>query len=252
MRVETPDPGAIWATCSATSMARPWPPTRWPSRASFRAQLGGILARRPASQHGRECQGAHVRLISGGLGRDVVGPDRLASRSAKTTDDQATARASAMSRAWPSIPAMTAASEAFGERPAVVDHGVRLTYSELVRDARRFGAALVASGIERGDRVAIWCFNCAEWIVAALGQWEVGATLVPINTRLKGNEAAEILARTKARALVTVTDFLGTDYVAMLDGSGVALPALDTVVVARGKTPATALSWDDFLSRAND
>jgi acyl-CoA synthetase (AMP-forming)/AMP-acid ligase II len=157
-----------------------------------------------------------------------------------------------MSRAWPSIPAMTAASEAFGERPAVVDHGVRLTYSELVRDARRFGAALVASGIERGDRVAIWCFNCAEWIVAALGQWEVGATLVPINTRFKGNEAAEILARTKARALVTVTDFLGTDYVAMLDGSGVALPALDTVVVARGKTPATALSWDDFLSRAND
>jgi HIP---CoA ligase len=147
---------------------------------------------------------------------------------------------------------MTAASEAFGDRPAVVDHGVRLTYSELVGDARRFGAALVASGIEKGDRVAIWCFNCSEWIVAALGLWEVGAVLVPINTRFKGREAADILSRTQARALVTVTDFLGTDYIAMLEGSGVVLPSLDTVVVARGKAPATALSWDDFLSRAND
>ncbi len=147
---------------------------------------------------------------------------------------------------------MTAASEAFGDRLAVVDQDVRLTYAELVGDARRFGAALVASGIEKGDRVAIWCFNCSEWIVAALGLWEVGATLVPINTRFKGNEAAEILSRSKARALVTVTDFLGTDYLAMLGASGVELPSLETVVVARGETPVTALSWDDFLSRADN
>ena len=146
---------------------------------------------------------------------------------------------------------MTAASEAFGDRLAVVDHDVRLTYAELVADARRFGAALVASGIDKGDRVAIWCFNCSEWIVAALGLWEVGATLVPINTRFKGNEAAEILSRSQARALVTVTDFLGTDYLAMLRASGVDLPSLETIVVARGETPETALSWDDFLSRAD-
>ena len=40
--------------------------------------------------------------------------------------------------------------------------------------------------------------------------------LVPVNTRFKGPEAADILRRSRARALVTVTDFLGTDYVAML------------------------------------
>ncbi len=35
---------------------------------------------------------------------------------------------------------------------------------------RRPGAA----GVEPGDRVAIWCFNCAEWIVAVLGIFAAG------------------------------------------------------------------------------
>ena len=47
--------------------------------------------------------------------------------------------------------------------------------------------------------------------------FEAGAVLVPVNTRFKGVEAADILRRSRARVLVTVTDFLGTDYVAMLD-----------------------------------
>ena len=46
---------------------------------------------------------------------------------------------------------------------------------------------------------------------------QAGAVLVPVNTRFKGPEAADILRRSRARALVTVTDFLGTDYVAMLE-----------------------------------
>ena len=43
---------------------------------------------------------------------------------------------------------------------------------------------------------------------------------MPVNTRFKGAEAVDILARSQARVLVTVTDFLGTDYVAMLEGHG--------------------------------
>jgi acyl-CoA synthetase (AMP-forming)/AMP-acid ligase II len=160
---------------------------------------------------------------------------------------------------WPSIPAMTAAAaERFGEHPAVVDGDTRLTYTELQDTARDFGAALVAAGIEPGDRVAIWSFNSAEWIVAALGLLQAGATLVPVNTRFKGREAADILSRSRARALVTVTDFLDTDYVAMLDGASAApgaevdLPDLATVVVARGPVPDRdgAVGWADFLARA--
>ena len=100
--------------------------------------------------------------------------------------------------------------------------------------------------------MAIWCGNCAEWTVAALGLFAAGAVLVPVNTRFKGNEAAVVLARSGARVLVTVTDFLGTDYVAMLEAAGAALPDLDTVVVAKGEATDPAVAWAAFLAGATD
>jgi acyl-CoA synthetase (AMP-forming)/AMP-acid ligase II len=77
-----------------------------------------------------------------------------------------------------------------------------------------------------------------------LGLWQAGAALVPVNTRFKGGEAAVILSRSRAKALVTVTDFLGNDHLEMLRTSGTELPDLALTVVAQG--PA----WDDFLARA--
>ena len=158
------------------------------------------------------------------------------------------------------VPALAAAAaERFGPRLAVADGDTRLSYAELHEEARTFGAALVASGIEPGDRVAIWAFNSAEWVVAVLGLLQAGAVLAPVNTRFKGLEAADILARSHARALVTVTDFLGTDYVAMLGATGVELPDLRTIVVARGPMPSEGsdtdrgrdlVPWDGFLARA--
>ena len=139
-----------------------------------------------------------------------------------------------------------------GDTTAVIDGDTTLSYTELLGRSRRFAAALVASGIEPGDRVAIWAFNSAEWIVAALGIFGVGAVLVPINTRFKGSEAADILLRSGTKAVVTVTDFLGTDYVAMLRDTDVDLPALTTIVVARGGPAAGSELWDDFLARGDD
>jgi acyl-CoA synthetase (AMP-forming)/AMP-acid ligase II len=152
--------------------------------------------------------------------------------------------------AWASLPAMLAsAEERFGDLVAIRDREVALTYTELADAARGFGAALVASGIEPGDRVVIWCPNCVEWVVAVLGVFSAGAVLVPVNTRFKGTEASEILGRSGARLLVTVTDFLDTDYVALLAAAGAALPALQTTVIARGPARG-AVSWTEFLARA--
>ena len=63
--------------------------------------------------------------------------------------------------------------------------------------------------------------------------------LVPINTRFKGAEAAEHPGRSGAKVLVTVTDFLGTDYVAMLEATGVDLPDL-----AHDRAWPRATPWD--------
>jgi len=151
------------------------------------------------------------------------------------------------------IPGLLATTVArHGDRPAVVDGDRRLSYAELAARARDFAGALVASGVEAGDRVALWAPNSPEWIVAVLGLFQAGAVLVPVNTRFKGVEAADILARSRARALVTVTDFLGTDYLALLEAAEAKLPELATVVVAQGPAPEDTEPWDGFLARATD
>ena len=138
--------------------------------------------------------------------------------------------------------------ERLGDQPAVVDGDTRLTYSELDERSRRFGAALVEGGVAVGDRVAIWAPNSVEWIVAVLGLWRIGAVLVPINTRFKGREAAEILRRSGATALVTVTDFLDTDLVDLVRNSGVELPELRATIVISGPVPDGAVGWDEFVA----
>jgi acyl-CoA synthetase (AMP-forming)/AMP-acid ligase II len=147
-----------------------------------------------------------------------------------------------------SIPELvTAAAERFPTREALVDGDVRLTYPQLRDEVRRATRAAIASGIEPGDRVAIWAPNIWEWIVAALGALSAGAVLVPVNTRFKGSEAAFILDKSGASVLFTVNGFLDTDYVAMLRGSGAPLAALRTIVVLRGDAPTDTVSFADWL-----
>jgi HIP---CoA ligase len=147
-----------------------------------------------------------------------------------------------------SIPEMVRASCArHAEREAVVDAGTRWTYAELGERVERASDAFAAAGVGRGDRVALWAPNIPEWIVAALGASAAGGVLVPLNTRYKGAEAADILRRSGARVLCTVTGFLDTDYPAMLAGHE--LPALERTVVLRGEHPG-AQPWAAFLDEA--
>ena len=85
----------------------------------------------------------------------------------------------------------------------------RWSFDRLADEVATATRAVVAHGIEPGDRVAVWAPNCAEWIVAALGAVGAGAVLVPLNTRYKGAEAAYILRASGARILFTVQGFLG-------------------------------------------
>src|SRR6201999_3706456 len=68
--------------------------------------------------------------------------------------------------------------------------------------------------IQNGDRVGVWAPNCAEWIIAAFGLLTAGGVLVPVNTRFKTEEAADVIARSGAKAVLVQKGFLGQDYTA--------------------------------------
>ncbi|GHC60925.1 FadD3 family acyl-CoA ligase [Streptomyces flavofungini] len=159
---------------------------------------------------------------------------------------------------WGSVPGLVrAAAERYADREAVVDGRTRVTYRELGERVERATAACMASGVEPGDRVAVWAPNTLDWIVSALGAVGAGAVLVPLNTRFKGTEAAYVLARSRARLLFVTGTFLGTSYVASLrraaaDGPGPGplpgLPDLEQVVVLADDAPEDFRTWKDFLA----
>jgi len=179
--------------------------------------------------------------------------DDLADGAAGGTDDTAGAATEEVARTGATdlrtIPAVVERAAArFGEREALVDGDRRLTFADLAAAADDAARAYVASGIEPGDRVAIWAPNMGDWVVAALGALRAAAVVATVNSRFKGGEAAHVLHTAGARLLVTVTDFLDTDYVAMLDRHG--RPAcVEQVVVLAGPVPDGAIGWADFIAR---
>ena len=110
------------------------------------------------------------------------------------------------------------AAERWGDAPAVLERGEVWSFNRLWAESRAAASALLARGVTHGDRVAIWAPNSREWVVAALAVMTCGAAIIPLNTRLKGREAGDILRRTRARMIFTVRDFLGIDFPALLAG----------------------------------
>lgn len=110
----------------------------------------------------------------------------------------------------------------YGETPFIVgEDGSVVSFAGFRDRVAALARALIAQGVEYGDRVAIWAPNSPEWILAASAIESIGAIMVPINTRFKGGEAAYALGKTRARILFTVGKFLGNDYAAMVrDAAG--------------------------------
>ncbi len=142
-----------------------------------------------------------------------------------------------------------AAAEAYADRNAIEDGDVHLTFAALADAALRATRAFIASGINKGDRVAIWAPNVHEWIVAAVGLQSAGAVLVPLNTRFKANEAGYILRKSGARMIFTVAEFLDTRYPDLVRNAG-ELPALEQMVCLRGNDDG-AITWAEFLTRGD-
>src|SRR6201988_1113377 len=119
------------------------------------------------------------------------------------------------SQPWQTIPEMVlSAADRFGNAEAVVDGPVRFTFTEVVERIRCAAGAFADLGVGKGDRVAIWAPNSAEWIVAAFGLLTAGGVLVPVNTRFKTEEAGDIIGRSGATAVLVQKGFLGQDYTA--------------------------------------
>src|SRR5262245_53041245 len=149
-----------------------------------------------------------------------------------------------------SIPRMVVIqSERFADDLAVLDGEIRLSFTDVVGEMLAVGRAMVASGIEPGDTVAVLAPNCARWISAALGAMAARARVVPVNTRFKGGEIAQVLRKADVRMLVVADGFLDLDYLDMIRAADPSLRALGDVVELDAPARDGAAGWQEFLER---
>jgi acyl-CoA synthetase (AMP-forming)/AMP-acid ligase II len=124
---------------------------------------------------------------------------------------------------WETIPEMVlSAADRFGDSEAVVDGPLRLTFNEVAQRVRCAAGAFADLGVDKGDRVAIWAPNSAYWMIAAFGVLTAGGIVVPVSTRYKQAEAADIITRSGAKAVLIEKGFLGQDF-----ATPAGVPAID-------------------------
>jgi len=152
--------------------------------------------------------------------------------------------------------ALIAAAERFGPKPAYVEGDRVLSFADLLAEVEATAAGYAALGVSPGDRVCLWAPNSIAWVVAALAAHHAGATLVPINSRYTGHEAADIVARTRSTLAVVADGFLGRSQIKELTEAAHlpdlreivdidALPAIQRAVDGTTRTRALAVSPDD-------
>jgi fatty-acyl-CoA synthase len=119
-----------------------------------------------------------------------------------------------------------------GDREALVEvaTGRRWTYAEFDSDVNRLARGLLATGIEKGDRVGIWAPNCAEWTLVQYATAKIGAILVNVNPAYRTHELSYALNQSGLRLLFSAQEFKSSDYRAMLEEVSPEAQALEKIV----------------------
>lgn len=144
---------------------------------------------------------------------------------------------------------------------AVVFGDERLDYAGLKTRVDTVARALLATGVRRGDRVALLATNRPEWIVSALAIAKIGAIVAAISTFSTPRELGWTLEHSGAVGLITMDAFRGRRFVDALRGlcpelehasPGAlhckALPSLRSVVVVGDSVPAGAYAFSGFVA----
>lgn len=121
--------------------------------------------------------------------------------------------------------------------PALSLNGQVTRYRELSREVNALAAALIAAGVDRGDRVATLATPHPDFAVAFLAAASIGAIWVGLNPRYRLEELRYVVADADPKILLTRTSIGGRDYAADITALANAAPSL-TALVTLGEDPA--------------
>ncbi len=113
-------------------------------------------------------------------------------------------------RPYPECTLLDVLSDTVRQRPdhlALIFKGTRMSCAQLEQATNEFGAALVAQGVKKGERVALLLPNSPQSIIAQLGAWKAGAIVSPLNSLYTARELEGALNEIGAETVVVLTRF---------------------------------------------
>lgn len=138
---------------------------------------------------------------------------------------------------------------------------LRLTYAGLNAQVTQVAQGLLQLGVKKGDRVAIWAANCAEWVLAQFATARIGALLVNINPAYGTRELEYALKQSRTQTLIFQSHFKRSNYVAMLEEvcpeisqcragrvRSRKFPQLKTLIFLGTERTHAWLLWEELLS----
>lgn len=118
------------------------------------------------------------------------------------------------------------------ERPALEYRGRVWTYRELDADVDITARRLLAWGVEKGERVGLWCEAEPNNILLLYAAVRIGAVATLLNTGMLRPELKELLIRTDISRLIIGDGYKLLDYPALCAGLTEELPGLRSILYA--------------------
>ena len=104
----------------------------------------------------------------------------------------------------------------YGDKIALVDGDVELSYQELNRKARHYANVLLKAGFKKGDRIVLQLPNCHEFVIILFAMFKIGVIPVLSLPAHRKNEIKGILEKSGAKAYIAKDKYLGFSYVDMI------------------------------------
>ena len=156
------------------------------------------------------------------------------------------------------------ASDRFNTREAIVFNNKRWTFKEFQEDVAISAKALISIGIKRGDKITLWMPNCPEWLHIFFAAAQIGAVLVPINTRLRTSDLQYVLKQSDTTTLITIDQSGPVNYLHMVteiypevletppeDLFSVSFPELKRIIILGQEQTLGTLDWQDLISQSD-
>ncbi|GFK92464.1 3-[(3aS,4S,7aS)-7a-methyl-1, 5-dioxo-octahydro-1H-inden-4-yl]propanoyl:CoA ligase [Fundidesulfovibrio magnetotacticus] len=99
---------------------------------------------------------------------------------------------------------------------AYVDRDLHLTYRQFSDLADSLAKGLMALGVQRGEKVAVWATNVPHWVVLQFATARIGAVLLTVNTNYKKNELKYLLENSEAENIFIIDGYRDSDYLQIL------------------------------------